>query len=253
MNFWLFGGSIILVLSGLQVVASIQSPPPPTCGQFPVSFLAVIDQNIDAPDAFIVADPELTFFKQVLNFRDIIIEQTFDNAIKFFNETYGLDFSLSPPTDQNEYFYQNAVMSPFRLSEEVYNLVTLNNWIQTGNTRSTCYRLRDGGFQVKFIDDQLLHGSYGGAGGKSAGEKGLLVFGFYHIDACRQSPIIIQFQSGTPLRQEPIDGTNVLNCDLFNRALGYGKAYGLFTINPDPEEPGEYRIVARNVFTFSNE
>ena len=70
MNFWLFGGSIILVLSGLQVVASIQSPPPPTCGQFPASFLAVIDQNIDAPDSFIVVDPELTFFKQVLNFRD---------------------------------------------------------------------------------------------------------------------------------------------------------------------------------------
>ena len=71
MNFWLFGGSIILLLSGLQVVASIQSPPPPTCGQFPASFLAVIDQNIDAPDAFIVADPELTFFKQVLNFSSI--------------------------------------------------------------------------------------------------------------------------------------------------------------------------------------
>ena len=123
---------------GLQVVASIQSPPPPTFGQFPASFLAVIDQNIDAPDAFIVSDPELTFFKQVLNFRDIIIEQTFDNAIKFF---YGLDFSLSPPTDQNEYFYQNAVMSPFRhADDDIDYLVTLNNWIQTGITRSTCYR-----------------------------------------------------------------------------------------------------------------
>ena len=84
----------------------------------------------------------------------------FDNAIKFFNETYGLDFSLSPPTDQNEYFYQNAKMGPFRLAEEVDNVVTLNNWIQTGNTRSTCYRIRERGFQVKFSDDQVVHGSY---------------------------------------------------------------------------------------------
>ena len=148
------------LVEGLQVVASIQSPPPPTCGQFPASFLAVIDQNIDAPDFFIVADPELTFFKQVLNFRDIEESKTFDNAIKFFNESYGLDFSLSPPTDQNEYFYQNAKMGQFRLAEEVDNVVTLNNWIQTGNTRSTCYRIRDRGFQVKFSDDQVVHGSY---------------------------------------------------------------------------------------------
>ena len=253
MNFWLFGGSSLLVLSGLQVVASIQSPPPPTCGQFPASFLAVIDQNIDAPDAFIVADPELTFFKQVLGFRDIIIEQTFDNAIKFFNETYGLDFSLSPPTDQNEYFYQNAKMGPYRLADGIDYQVTLNNWIQTGNTRSTCYRIRDGGFRVTFSADQLLHGSYGGAGGLPVRVTNALGYGFYHIDACRQSPMIIQFQSGAPLRQEPIDGTNVLNFYLYNRVLGYGKAYGLFTIKPDPEEPGEYRIVARNVFTFSNE
>ena len=252
MNLWLFGGSIVLVLSGLQVVAFIQSPPPPTCGQFPASFLAVTDQNIDAPDAFIVADPELTFFKEVLGFRDIIIEQTFDNAIKFFNKSYGLDFSLSPPTDQNEYFYQNARLSPFRIADNIDYLVTLNNWIQTGNTRSTCYRIRDGGFQVTFSDDQLLHGSYGGAGGKPAGERDLVVFGFYHIDACRQSPIIIQFQSAAPFRQEPIDGASVIDCDLYNNVLGYGKAYGLSTVNPDPEEPGEYHVATRNAFTFSN-
>ena len=124
MNFWMFGGSIILVLSGLQVVASIQSPPPPSCGQFPASFLAVIDQNIDAPDAFIVADPELTYFKQVLDFRDTIIEQTFANVIKSFNESYGLDFSLSPPTDQNEYLYQNAKMGPYRLAEDITLLLS---------------------------------------------------------------------------------------------------------------------------------
>ena len=51
-------------------------------------------------------------------------------------------------------------MGPFRLADDIDYLVTLNNWIQTGNTRSTCYRIRDRGFQVKFSDDQVLHGSY---------------------------------------------------------------------------------------------
>ena len=93
-------------------------------------------------------------------------------------ETYGLDFSLSPPTDQNEYFYQNARLTPFRLSDDIDYLVTLNNWIQAGNTRSTCYRIRDGGFQVTFSDDKVLHGSYGGAGGLTADVTNFIGYGF---------------------------------------------------------------------------
>ena len=68
MNIWI--NYFAFVFLGTEVAMSIQSPPPPTCGQFPASFLAVIDQNIESPAAFIVPDPELTFFKEVLGFRD---------------------------------------------------------------------------------------------------------------------------------------------------------------------------------------
>ena len=229
---------------------SIQSPPPPTCGQFPGSFLAVIDQIVDDPDSFIFADPELTYFKEVLGFRDDAIQHSLEDMLKFFNESYGLDFSLSPPTDQNEYFYQNARLAPFRLGDDIDYQVTLNNWIQTGNTRSTCYRIRDGGFRVSFSDDQLLHGSYGGTGGKPAGVTNTLLYGFYRIDVCSQSPVIIQFQSSSPIRQEPIDGASIVNSDIYSRALGHGKALAVFTVTRDTNNPDQYHVLLRNSFTF---
>ena len=122
-----------IAFSGVEVAMSIQRLPPATCGQFPASFLGIVDQNINSLDDFIFADPQLTFFRDIMKFRDDTIQHTLEDAFKFFNQTYGLDFSLSPPTDQNEYFYQNARLSPFRLADDIDNLVTLNNWIQTVN------------------------------------------------------------------------------------------------------------------------
>ena len=244
MNLWIYYFAIAFL--GVEVAMSVQSP---VCGQFPASFLAVIDQNIDAPDAFIVPDPELTFFKEVLGFRDDAIQHTIEDAMKFFNETYGLDFSLAPPTDQNEYFYQNAQLSPFTLADDIDYLVTLNNWIQTGNTRSTCYRLRDGGFRATFSDDQLLHGSYGGAGGLPVDVTEFSVYGFYSIEVCDQSPVIIQFQSGSPVHQEPTDGAFFLNYELYSQVLGHGNAMGVAVFTPS-KESDQFHLVARNAFTF---
>ena len=36
------------------------------------------------------------------------------------------------------------------------------------------------------------------------------------------SPVIIQFQTATPFRSEPIDGIKVFSYDLYNRVLGRG-------------------------------
>ena len=249
MGVWIY--SLVLALSGLEVSLLVHGSPPSCQHQFPASFLGVIEQNIDSPDAFIVPDPELTFLKGVMKIRDGVIQNIISNSIKFFNETFGLDFSLSPPNDQNEYVYQNATLRLFKVAENIEYTVTLNNWIQTGRTRSTCYQIRDGGFQVTFSADLTLHGSYGGASGKPAGVTEALYYGFYQIEVCQQSPVVIQYQSASPLRHVPIDGIGVINCDLFNRNLGYGKAMGAFTATPDPSSPGQYRAVGRNAFTFA--
>ena len=199
MNFWIF--SLVLALAGSGAVKAIQTP---TCPQFPASFIAVIDEKIDAPDSFFNSDPDLSYLKEVLKLRDDAIQHTIDDAIKFLNETYGLDFSLSPPEEQNEYIFENARLRPFRFADISY-IVTVNNWIQTGSTRSTCYQIRDGGFTVSFSADQILRGSYGGADGILAGGTEFMNYGFYVINVCQQSPIVIQYQSASPVRQEPTD------------------------------------------------
>ena len=242
MSFWKY--SLILTWLSMNVTPSIQGQ---TCQQFPVSFLAVMDQDTET---VIVDDPNLTFLKEIMNFRDDAIQHTIDDVINFFNESYGLDFSLSLPNERNEYFYQNARLSPFELADNIEYLVTLNNWIQTGSTRSTCYNIRDGGFQATFSAQQTLYGSYGGSDGKTVGEMDILLYGFYNIEVCEQSPVIIQYQSGSPFRFEPVDDTGIINCDLYSRVLGHGKAQGTFKLTPSPNTPGKQRIVIRNAFTF---
>ena len=125
-----------------------------------------------------------------------------------------------------------------------------NNWIQTGSTRSSCYQICDGGFQISFSGDQTLYGSYGGAKGKPAGIGIGLGYGFFSIDVCQQSPIILQWQSASPLRTEPIDGISVINQDIFNHVLGYGKGQGIVSFKPDPYLPGKYHLTLRNTITF---
>ena len=217
---------------------------------FSAEFTAIIDQSNDKP-LLIYDDPELSFFTDYMLFRDEAIQHTTYDAINFFNESYGLDFSDSAPNEQNERFFQNAKMSPFILPPDKSKyILTSNRWAWTGSTRSQCYLIRDGGFQVRFSGDQTLRGSYGGTEGKPAGPYDLLLYGFYNIDVCQQSPLIIQYQSGTPFRAEPNDQFLVINCDLYNRVLGHGKAQGVARSVPIPDEPGQFHIIVRSVFTF---
>ena len=216
---------------------------------FKASFLATLELYLEEGVTPYIPDPELKFFKDVLKFRDSEIQHITYDAIKFFNESFGLDFSNSIPNDQNEYFIENAKMSPFAVKPETPQLITINSWIRTGSTRSNCYKLRNGVFTVSFSDNVTLHGSYGGPAGKPAGST-YLVYGFYHIDVCHQSPVIIQFQTATPFRSEPIDGIKVFNYDLYNRVLGRGQAQGTIIRKPDPSNPGYDFVSIRNAFTF---
>ena len=246
MKIWVF---VTVTVLNIEAAMSYQRAAQ-TCHPFSATFVAIVDQNIDRPGGVTVDDPQLTFFRDIMKFRDDAIQHTLEDAMKFFNETYGLDFSLSPPTDQNEYFYQNARLSPSRLADDIDYQVTLNNWIQTGNTRSACYKIRDGGFRVLFSDDQLLHGSYGGAGGLPVGITNTIAYGFFIIDVCQQSPVIIQGQTANPVRAVPVDGTVTVNLDLYNTVLGHGKARISGSVTPDQERPGESRLELVNVLTF---
>ena len=166
----------------------------------------------------------------------------------YFNDTFGLDFSTSAPNEQNRVYLDNVVMGPFKFS--IYFYVTVNNWIRTGSTRSSCYKVHGGGITVFFRGNQTLYGSHGGTEGKPVESEDLLLYGIFSIDVCQQSPVLIQFQSNTPIRTEPIDGTLIVNFDLYNAVLGYGKAQGIMFLKLDPYEPDKYRAVLRTAFTF---
>jgi hypothetical protein len=243
MNIWVF----LLALTSLET-AVLPHETSEACQRFSATFLISVNQTIDSP-AFLTPDPELTFFKERMKFRDDAIQHYIDDTIKFFNDSYGLDFSLSGPNERNEYFFENAMLSASFVSYDIYYLVRLNNWIQTGNTRSTCYRAYDGGFGVTFSGEQTLHGSYGGADGEPVGVKDSLAYAFRYFDVCQQSPVIVLFQSAAPLRKD-INKISVVNFDLYSRVLGYGKAEGTFSIKPDPDHLGRHRLVTHQVHTF---
>ena len=237
---------ILLIAVSVMAVSSYNTCP---SNQFSALFTVTSEQTVDEPALFKV-DSELTFFKDVLKFRDAAIRQFFEDAINFFNNTYGLDFSASPPNENQQRSIEGAVMSPVILLDHIEFFVTMNDWIRTGNTRSNCYRMQDGGFHVIFLANRTLYGSYGGAEGKPISADDVLGYGFLPIDVCEQSPVIIQYQSATPFRTEPVDGTLIINFDLYSRVLGNGKAQGILVVGPDPYQPEKFRIVVRSTFTF---
>ena len=245
MKVWIY--VLTLALSSSPVV--LQNCPPET---FSATFLATIDEIVSGNpvDALIHNDAELRFFKEIMQFREPAIQHAIEDAIQFFNDSFGLDFSDSDPNELNERFFQNAKMDPFILADNINYVITTNTWIRNGNTRSTCYKNRDGGFRVTFSANQTLYGSYGGTEGKPVGVSEVVVYGFYNIDVCQQSPVIIQIQSGSPARAEPIDGFVIINFDLYNRVLGHGKAQGTASFTPVPDNPGQIRVTLRNAFTF---
>ena len=243
MKIWIY--SLVFAMSSLAVKS--QSCP---SEHFSAVFTTTIDGSVDKPQDISLDDPELTFFKTHLKFRDSDIQHTIEDAIKFFNYTYGIDFSNSAPNERNEYLLPNARMSPYILSSHLNLIYSDNLWIRTGNTYTSCYYARTGGLRVRFLADQMVHGSYGGTEGKPVGPENLLLYGFDIIEVCQQSPIIIQFQSPSPVRAEPIDEITIILYDTYNRVLGQGIAHSIFQMYPDPKGTGQLRIAFRKIYTF---
>ena len=138
---------LISILAMASIVAAQTTVCP--ADWFPAVFTATIDQVADKPVPF-NDDPEFSFFKNVIKFRDEAIQHTTEDAIQFFNDSYGLDFSSSTPNVQNERFFQNASVNPVILNPDMHPIVTYSNWIQTGSTHSSCFNIRKGGFHDIF-------------------------------------------------------------------------------------------------------
>ena len=239
---------MLMLFCAISTCSSSSSRNCPTAEWFIAEFVAIIDEVVSAPLAFIQADTDLSFFRDVMLFTEEEIEQVTEDAIQFFNTMYGLDFSQSEPNELGQRFFQNATFFPFRGSPEVQYTVTFNRWIVSGNTRSVCFENREGGIMVQFSGEQILRGTYGGEEGIPVTAGDAVIYGFYNIPVCPQEPLVIRYTSGSPGRFDPRDGFAIINNDLFHRGLGRGLAQGLFRVVPT--EDGRIRFTIRNVFTF---
>ena len=129
-----------------------------------------------------LADPNLTFFRDVLQFTEQEIETATQSAIEYFNERFGLDFSDSVPNEQGQRIYQNATFSaaqvPFTYTAKA------NRWLVNGNTKSRCFDARLGWFGVILQDNQVLYGTYGGTEGRRIGPTSFyaLVWAYILLD-----------------------------------------------------------------------
>ena len=205
---------------------------------FQAAFTAI--SNIVVPD--LVPDPNYTYYRETLRFTDARVEQEKENAIQYYNTQFGLDFSNAEPNELGQRFVENATFQ-FNFFPANFTAVS-NNWIVNGNTRSRCFNIGGGGFEVTFNGSMMLHGVYGGEEGKPVQGDETIVYAYLIIfDACNHQPIIIQAWAETPGRSLPVEGWFIEEFKLYNPWLGRGCLQSIFKFPQDPTMPTEVRQV----------
>ena len=217
---------------------------------FTAQFVSLADVVVPGESLVPVPDPEYSFFRNIMRFDDKKIEKVAQEAIEFMKTKFGVDFSQSTPDMQQRRTNGPAFLQPFFLSKDIPYTINLNTWILNRKPKNFCFENRDGGFVVQFTDSQMLHGTYGGEEGIPISPGDLLLYGFYNIAMpYYHTPVIIRYQSNTPLRSEPVDGLRPINCELYHERLGDGVAQGAFRVMPT-DEPNQFHVSIRNVITF---
>ena len=206
---------------------------------------------LPVPVAF-QSDANLTFFRDVLGYSDDEIQQEVQDALQFFSERFGLDFSLTQPNELGQRFFQNATLQPLPPNSGANAI--LNRWILTGNTRSKCFPATIGGFRVSFSGEQILKGTYGGTEGIGVPNDRFL--GYLFISISVSPPIVIRRQTPIPIRNEQtaVGGIEliVLFFELSHPTLGQGAEQGISQIERFTAADGTsfLRISATSVLTF---
>ena len=171
----------------------------------------------------ISVDTNFTFFREVLGFDDAEIQQETQNAFQFFNERFGLDFSLLEPNELGVHFFQNATFKSFRAAGGP--TATFNRWLLTGNTHSKCFTTAIGGYRVDFTGEQTLRGTYGGEEGIQVTNNRVLLYDYISISVPHRDPVVIQRWTPIPNEAQQF-GLYVLFYELSHPTLGQGAQQG---------------------------
>lgn len=207
----------------------------------------IVDNPLStAPDA------GLNFLRNIMLFSDDEIQEFTDDAIEFFNERFGLDFSAVEVNENGTRYLaeKDATLTLFELNPDLEYRAVFNRWLTTGRQTSFCFDTREGGFSVSVGSEQMLFGTYGGEEGRPIQPGDHINYAFDNIAVCPQSPIIIRFQSRSPIRFDEIDGFGIVNSDVFHRKLGQGISQAILGVVPT--EDNKVYVTLRGVFTFTD-
>ena len=235
---------VIALISGIPVTYGQEDCP--EGAEFIISFdnivsLAEFQQNIP--------DPNLTFFRNVLKFTEQEIQTATQSAIEYYNTTFGLDFSESEPNQQGQRIFQNAYFFPGKAP--IIATTKANRWLVNGNTKSSCFDVRFAWFNVRFLGEQVLYGTYGGTEGRKIASPATdeLTWSYIWIDTCPQSPVVILVKPTAPSSLTP-DGLNFHPALAYNRMLGAGISIATILIKPLPPDQRLARVVVYRSFVF---
>lgn len=222
----------------------------PSTNNFDAEFSLIADNILPESEPFFFTTA-MDFFQDTMKFSNREIEQVTNNAITFFKETYGVDFSKAPAGKNGSRYLKelDVTLFDFQLNPAIGYSLTFNEWTVNGARQSYCTDTRGGGFLVMFGSDTVLHGMYGGIEGRPIRANERIIYGFYNIPLCPQSPLVIQYQSASPIRIDAVDGFAIINLDLFNRELGHGLAQGVFRVTHLGDRKGVHYVI-RNLITF---
>ena len=221
------------MLLGLLIVNNVTSQ---SCSTPFDAVISVVTDLVVPTSSLQNADPEMKFFTETLRFTAEETNQVMENAIRFYNTQFGIDFSNVEPNEANQRFFEYGTFEP--LAAPYNGTIIANRWIVNGNTRSKCFTIRAGYFSINFNDTTMLHGVYGGEEGKPINAGEFVDYGYLVIfGACGQQPILIQIQSEIPARILPVEGWVVEEYRLYNRQLGRGRAQSVLKSRPSPDDP----------------
>lgn len=240
---------VVLALLSLAFLGCTVSQECPS-GWFDVSFAITIDTTISRELLF-ESDAELHYFRETLKLTNEETEQVTQDALEFYNMTYGLDFFNSPLDAGGRRQFENATMIPFEVPFNVP--VTHNRWVINGRKGiNRCFYMREGGYNVRFTGNQVLRGTYGGKEGRFLLAESVegISYVLFSLNVCPHQPnsFILTCKAPTPTFRNP-DFYAVRLGDCYNRELGHGLVQGAQGTIPT-DDPNTIRLITRMVMNF---
>jgi hypothetical protein len=225
--------------------AAAQSAPSAPEG-FDKMLVYLMNGVYDPQDTSGVPGPD-TFFTEIMGFSEEEFQAELERAETFFRDRFGLDFTGVEAVDgvksiEGAALDTRGFMVDPRREYRAYivsdEIVPPEGWV-----------VRDGGWRVGIQEGgATLTGEWGGEDGTEVPGGAFVVFGDYNIDTGGE-PIIIHYESGSPILPFGVDGIMAFSCDLSHEAWGAGQANGT-VLAPEELEDGTVKESTRNVLTF---